>query len=162
MQWTIQVVMHHSKKAKSKHFLMACMLLTHDSLAGPSYGGLHSGINVLCVMHVRHFVLLSNAPTIHPLSILWRCFPLILYAGLHAMHGGLTGLGRGGLHSRTDLLCLMCSAFHCLGQYPYKLIIDILLRCFPLSLCLIGNAQWTRWPLSWTATFRNRSAVSHF
>ena len=42
----------------------------------------------------------------------------------------------GGLHSRTDLLCLMCSAFHCLGQHPYKLIINILLRCFPLIIML--------------------------
>ena len=41
------------------------------------------------------------------------------------------------------VLCV-CSGFHCLGQYPYRLIIDILSRCFPLIImldwqCTVGS-----------------------
>ena len=55
----------------------------------------------------------------------------------------------------------VCSEFRCLGQYPYNLIVDILLRCFPLIImldwqCMVGSLA----PISWAATFRNRSAVS--
>ena len=62
------------------------------------------------------------------------------------------------------LICCVSHVFAISLSLAVLVHFDHLFFCieiFPLYFSLIGKARWARWPLSWGATFRHRSAVSN-